>query len=737
MARHGASMVLVLGLLLMPGTGFSGNVVGVSPGAADRLTTVEARCPTFSWSGEPGASEYEIVVYRIVDERIRSNPGALNLEACEEVLYTVVPGGAAAWQPDLPQGLQRGADYVWFVRARFDDDGREEREAGPWSEGRFFSIADSVTEGELEQALSVVRQFLEQHPEGGAEPVRNEAFLEKGQSPRGPTLEDRSSDGAAKSVPTAVAAIRGSIPDSGGETYGVVGLSASTDGAGVAAANTGGGPDLVLDGSADGLSDALISESGIDRPSAVPQTFSIGNSAGGGMALQVDGAAVLTTASTIDADTLDGIDGVDYSTDAETAGLVAAHAASADHDGRYYTETELGMSGSAAVHWDNVTNMPPGFADGVDNDTIFTIGPGLILDGGTIRVDPGFSPPQTAAVDTSSLSIGDPAMVFGDSNLELMAYSFDNHQLRISGCLNSLCTDAATTIVEDDDTGTTQFSAPSAVIGQDGRMLVAYTAVSGTGSSLKAAHCDDDRCSSATTSVLESGAGFVGYFTSIAVDPEGYGLISYFADETLKVARCDNTQCTTATSTVLDDSGSSGWYTSITVGNDGRGLITYLDGTDLSLKVAHCDNAECSSGTISTVEMVGRELSPSIAVGGDGFGLVTYCGNNGLTVAHCNDIACTTSAKTVVDAMCMPGWETDVRIAGDGFGVIGYVDTDRDLKLVHCADSTCSTASSAEVASNRGIGGLSCAIDGHGRTSISFTSYQHELMVTHLGIGVP
>ncbi len=737
MTRHGPSIVLVLGFLLMPGIVSSANVVGVSPGAVDRFPTVEARCPVFSWTGEPGASEYEVVVYRIVDERIRSNLGALNLEACEEVLYTVVPGGATAWQPDLSRALQRGADYVWFVRALFDDDGRRVRDAGPWSEARLFSISDSVTEGELEQALSVVRRFLEQHPEDPVPSVRPEALRQDGQGRPGLTFEDRTSGGAAKSVPTAVAAIKASKSDPGGETYGVVGLSASPDGAGVAAANTGGGPDLVLDGSADGLADALISESGIDRPSAVTQTFSIANSGGGGMALLVDGEAVLTTASTVDAATLDGIDGVDYSTDAETAGLFAAHAVSADHDVRYFTKTQLGMSGSAAVHWDNLTNVPPGFADGVDNDTTFTIGPGLILDGGTIRVDPGFSPPQTAVVDTSALSIDEPAMVFGDSNLELVAYSFDSHELRITRCLNSLCTDTATTTVEYDFTETTEFGGPSAVIGWDGKMLIAYTAVSDTGSSLKVAHCDDKSCSSATTSVLESGPGYVGYYTSIDIDSEGYGLISYFADYTLKVARCDNTECTTATSTVLDDSGSSGWYTSIAVGSDGRGLITYLDGADFSLKIAHCDNAECSSATISTVEVVGRELSPSIAVGGDGFGLVSYCGNSGLTVAHCNDIACTTSTKTVVDAMGAPGWETDVNIGGDGFGLIGFVNTDGDLKLLRCAESTCNSAFSAEVLSDPGVGGLSCAIDGHGRTSIGFTSYQHELMITHLGIGVP
>ena len=36
------------------------------------------------------------------------------------------------------------------------------------------------------------------------------------------------------------------------------------------------------------------------------------------------------------------------------------------HDDRYYTETELGSSGSSSVHWDNLTSVPAGLADGDD-----------------------------------------------------------------------------------------------------------------------------------------------------------------------------------------------------------------------------------------------------------------------------------------------------------------------------------------------------------------------------------
>ncbi len=49
-----------------------------------------------------------------------------------------------------------------------------------------------------------------------------------------------------------------------------------------------------------------------------------------------------------------------------------------DHDERYYTESELQSSGSAAVHWDNLTGVPDGLDDG-DDVVTYTAGTGLAL----------------------------------------------------------------------------------------------------------------------------------------------------------------------------------------------------------------------------------------------------------------------------------------------------------------------------------------------------------------------
>jgi len=80
--------------------------------------------------------------------------------------------------------------------------------------------------------------------------------------------------------------------------------------------------------------------------------------------------------SGLDADLLDGLN--------SSAFASAGHT----HDDRYFTETELSTDTPAQVHWNNLTAVPAGFADGLDNDsggdiTAVTAGSGLSGGGAT------------------------------------------------------------------------------------------------------------------------------------------------------------------------------------------------------------------------------------------------------------------------------------------------------------------------------------------------------------------
>ena len=372
--RTAVSSFLTVTLAIIVAPAFAEMPDGVSPGAVDRIAEIEGRCPTFIWGSVPGAAFHELIGYRLSESSDVSDPSKIDLANADQVLYAKVAGSAPAWEPELAECLTPGGNYVWFVRAVYLEEDGEVTEASEWSYGRYFSISSTPSAAEVEEALRVLRRYSGHtvDPEG----LETEWANTKRPAPSRRVAVPQQSP---KSVTSAKTAIKATVPDATGETYGVVGISNSPNGAGVAAANTNGGPDLVLDGSADFLPGTELSESGINRPWGTPQNFRIQNSVGGGMTLQVDGdiSGSLVTGTSfvgdgsgltgVDADTLDGTEGSDFATDVEAAGLVSAHAASAEHDGRYFTETELGASGSSAVHWDNLTTVPAGLADGVDD----------------------------------------------------------------------------------------------------------------------------------------------------------------------------------------------------------------------------------------------------------------------------------------------------------------------------------------------------------------------------------
>jgi hypothetical protein len=176
---------------------------------------------------------------------------------------------------------------VWYVRAQ------DELGEGEWSDGRYFEVDEAPSLEEVADALRVLRSYLAQSPSaaGLLEPLdlrdHEETLAE-------PEPEEETADDADSKVRQPLAlvsgksAIRAEVPDTTGVTYGVVGVSNSTSGAGLAAQNTAGGADLILDGPAS----AQVTESGLVRSSPSDLVFNFQNTGGGKMGLQVDGVAV-------------------------------------------------------------------------------------------------------------------------------------------------------------------------------------------------------------------------------------------------------------------------------------------------------------------------------------------------------------------------------------------------------------------------------------------------------------
>jgi hypothetical protein len=341
--------------------------VSVSPGEESRVVQVENRCPTFSWAAAAEATGYELIIYELPAEE-----GAATLAAKAPLARRSFPAGVFTWTPSLESCLDRGKEYAWAVRPRTSQGSNE------WSEPRLFRVSAEPPLLKVEEALVVLRDYLA----AGHDPalLSNALRTPDPLTSRGDTRGDsRAPEGTA---PDAVA-VRGQVTNPSGVTYGVHGISASSDqgsagvageatsstglvfgvagltssdgGGGVAAINnattgegaglfartatpagaavdaeaeastgdadgvrgrtsapggagvraahraSGGGADLVLDGQEQALTDAVLTESGLDRPSGGAETFNFSNSGGGTMTLRAQGVDIVTTATDQDA----------------------------------------------------------------------------------------------------------------------------------------------------------------------------------------------------------------------------------------------------------------------------------------------------------------------------------------------------------------------------------------------------------------------------------------------------
>jgi hypothetical protein len=100
-------------------------------------------------------------------------------------------------------------------------------------------------------------------------------------------------------------------------------------------------------------------------------------------------------------------------------------------------------------------------------------------------------------------SAADVAIAIGVDNLPLISYSAGQHSLGVTHCSDAACQTLSSASIEQSTTSLGQFS--WITIGGDGHGLISY--LGSTNSDLKAAHCADVACTSASVTTVVSGAG--------------------------------------------------------------------------------------------------------------------------------------------------------------------------------------------------------------------------------------
>ncbi|MCH7664860.1 MAG: tail fiber domain-containing protein [Acidobacteria bacterium] len=114
----------------------------VSPGAQAEVAVVAGRCPTFHWTAVESAASVDLVVYRLPQEGPEGD--------AKPVLSVTLPGSAHGWTPALGQCLEPGQRYAWSVGA-----------GGEWSEASLFEVSAVPLVTEVEEAMAVLRRYVE------------------------------------------------------------------------------------------------------------------------------------------------------------------------------------------------------------------------------------------------------------------------------------------------------------------------------------------------------------------------------------------------------------------------------------------------------------------------------------------------------------------------------------------------------------------------------------------------
>jgi preprotein translocase subunit Sec61beta len=142
-----------------------------------------------------------------------------------------------------------------------------------------------------------------------------------------------------------------------------------------------------------------------------------------------------------------------------------------------------------------------------------------------------------------------------------------------------------------------------------------------------------------------------------------------------------------------------------------------------------------SANTITTLDSAFVGWWTSVTIGADGLGLISYYGNSDLKVAHCNDVACTSATITTLDSEGSVGWYPSVTIGADGLGLISYYDdTNLDLKVAHCNDVACTSATITTLDSAGIVGeytSVTIGADGLGLISYYDSWPNGDLKVAH------
>ena len=403
-----------------------------------------------------------------------------------------------------------------------------------------------------------------------------------------------------------------------------------------------------------------------------------------------------------------------------------------------------------AITTDQITDLTIATIDLTDNAvTDAKVVPGLTISGGTINSSTiGSSVPSTIAATTLSTSglanlqslqinsrarilpalsstsssninttvdntadDGDyMAMAIGVDGLPIIAYHELNSgidYLKVMHCNDAVCAGGDETITSvDGGSGNLVGTYPTVTI-ENGLPFISYYDI--TDGNINGYDCTDVACTAGTVAFSSGASGNYGQYSSVAINSDGFPMISYYHAGDLYVFDCSAANCTAGSVSSLEldlSSVDNGKYTSIALGVDNLPIIAYYDETNDDLKTIHCgaNVIACDgSNTITTLISAGslNDYS-SMTIGNDGYPIIAYhnltAGAHSLNAYHCTAVDCSAGSNYSLDSTGNIGSYTAITIGNTGYPVISYYGTtNTELKASFCSNVLCSTANNVSL----------------------------------------
>ncbi len=231
--------------------------------------------------------------------------------------------------------------------------------------------------------------------------------------------------------------------------------------------------------------------------------------------------------------------------------------------------------------------------------------------------------------------------------------------------------------------------------------------------------CQDVLCASSTNQTIGAG-GDRGSMLAGTIGATGNPVVTFYEaiSGDLYWAYCADPACASESLVQLDGSSEDvGQYPSLNISESDFAVISYYDVTNGNLKVTRCTKNNCSGPpyrttyTVDSSGFVGK--ASSLTIGTDGLPVISYYDqtNETLKVAHCNDAPCSSATLTKIGPAAVEVEASSIAIGVDGLPVIAFYDIRAgDLWTIHCANITCTSATSSTKLRSSGDVGDSASI---------------------------